>query len=174
MAVFGIDLGVRSVHIARLSRAGALRLYSHICLAPKKVADQSPEERARELHELYVAIAGPILPIDEIYIEEPPLAGGKNPRTFLKLAQVSGVAAAAAHNGGASAVFVPVDTWKKDVIGRGGVSKDHVSEWLRGTYPGYWAQCNRDQNLIDATCIALSRTPAPRSLDQPRIRMAAS
>lgn len=174
MTIWGVDLGVRSFHAAGLSPLGHLELFSYLCVTPKKVREQGSLERSGELSSLGTSLTALMAPGDEVYIEEPPAAGAKNLRTFLKLAQVSGVLAFAARNGGASAAFVPVDTWKKDVIGRGGVSKDGVAEWLQLTYPRYRTQCGTDQNFIDATCIALSRAPGTWSLDYPHSGMAAS
>lgn len=176
MTVWGVDLGVRSLHVAGLSANGHLELFSHVCVKPKKVSEQGVYERAIELTSLGTSLQALVAPGDAVFIEEPPAAGAKNLRTFLKLGQVAGAAAVGAANAAAVA-FVPVDTWKKDVIGRGGTSKDDVARWLQCAYPGYATQCGTDQNLIDATCLAvygrIIRATAAGNLDQPQPGLAA-
>lgn len=173
--VLGLDLGVRSLHAALIRTDGSLFVETFACLRPKAVAAQGPYERARELHELadYTWVwAKGFSTRDLVVIEEPPLAGTRNVRTLLKLAQVS--AAAAVGAGHCPRTFVPVDTWKKAVIGRGGVSKEYVANWLKLHYPTYYRQCAGDQNLIDATCLALyGRATAPGGLDYQQPALAA-
>lgn len=155
MTYWGFDLGVRSFHAAGLEADGSLITYTHQRMVKGKVADQSPAERSMELFALAHA-AQPLTMIGDLAaVEEPPLAGNKNPRTFLKLAQASAAVAVGAYQGGAEVFFVPVDSWKKGTVGRGGADKELVAGWLKRVYPGYFKQCDGDQNFIDATCLAL-------------------
>ncbi len=50
---------------------------------------------------------------------------------------------------------VNVMAWKKDIVGKGNASKDEVAAWLEVHHPDYYEQCHGDQNLVDATCVAL-------------------
>lgn len=167
MAAIGVDLGVRSFAAAILAPDGHLQLFTYQALLTSKVADQVPTARADELSGLALALSSLVQPHDIMHIEEPPLAGLRNVRIFLKLAQASAACAVGAAHKGALVSFVPVDTWKKETVGRGGASKDFVASWLEHTYPVYFEQCKHDQNLIDATCIAI-RAAGTRGLGEPR------
>lgn len=170
--VWGVDLGVRGFHAAGLSSRGRLELFSHLGVVRGKVREQDATQRGAELVSLSTSMAGLIAPGDYVFIEEPPLAGARNLRVFLKLAQAS--AAVAAGAGEADAIhFVPVDTWKKGVVGRGGTSKELVAAWLERTYPRYAAQCAGNHNFVDAVALALYGRDCLRgdrsgSLGQPR------
>ena len=137
--IWGVDLGVRSAYAAGL--AGDQLYLECLVLKPKK---HSRSQELRLLHEWATQFLGA-----RVFIEEPPLAGARNIRTFLGLAQASGVLLAA--TGGQ---LVPVDTWKLGAVGRGGVSKDLVSEWLLRSHPAHHGACGGNQNLVDATAIA--------------------
>lgn len=154
MTIWGVDLGVRSFHAAGL-HGQDLTLSECVLATPKKVSAQGPWERGQELAELARFFRSMLQPWDHVFIEEPPAAGSRNLRTFLKLGQTSGALATAAGMLGASVTFVPVDTWKMTVCGKGGVPKDVVRSVLTERAPGYSAQCQEDQNKVDATCIAL-------------------
>jgi Holliday junction resolvasome RuvABC endonuclease subunit len=142
MTTWGVDLGVRSLYVARIEGA-EIDLYSHNTLKIHK------QERYVELSILREWLGGLGLS-GSWFAEEPPLAGSRNLQTFLHLSQVSGVVACSV-----PATLVPVSSWKKGTIGNGSASKERVSGWLRTTHPAFFAACEEDQNLIDATCIAL-------------------
>jgi Holliday junction resolvasome RuvABC endonuclease subunit len=141
MAKWGVDLGVRSIYAARLG--STFDLFS-VQLPIHK------HTRSEELTLLHAWILSTIDPDDVVFVEEPPLAGSRNPRTFLHLAQTSGVVASAC-----KAQLVPVSSWKKGTVGNGSASKDLVSAWLRRVHPDLSEACSGDQNYVDATCIAL-------------------
>jgi len=152
--IWGIDLGVRSFYAAGLEH-GELTLISRVILAPKSVRAQSAADRASELTDLYQALHDIITLGDTVVVEEPPMAGARNVRTFLKLGQVCGVVIAAASAKGADVHLVPVDTWKKEIVGKGGAPKEIVASALSVLSSRYSAQCEGNQNSVDATCIAL-------------------
>lgn len=106
MSTWGIDLGIRSLYVARLDGA-VLTLHSRALKIHR-----SP--RPVELAELLAWLRDTLEP-GLVAIEEPPLAGSRNVRTFLGLAQTSGVAAAAA---GPGAILVEVSSWKKGTVDR--------------------------------------------------------
>lgn len=138
MAIWGVDLGVRSAYAACTGRVTSIEL------KPKK------HSRSEELRLLHVWAQETFGPEDVVYVEEPPLAGRRNLRVFLHLAQTSGVIASACR-----ATLVPVASWKKGTVGNGAASKDLVAEWLRTKHPSLHSACAGDQNLVDATCISL-------------------
>jgi hypothetical protein len=88
-------------------------------------------------------------PGDFIFVEEPPKV--RNMRVFGQLSMSAGAILSATETG----YLVPVDSWKAAVIGRGGVGKPDVAEWLRVHHPKFSEECEGDQNLVDAACIAL-------------------
>lgn len=114
------------------------------------------QPRWRELQVLHDWITG-LISEGTVWIEEPPLAGSRNLRTFLHLSQVSAVAGLAGR-----CEYVPVGSWKKQVVGNGAASKDLVARWLARHRPGWHAQCRGDQNLVDATCLAIYGNMAER------------
>lgn len=138
MATWGVDIGVRSAY--------AVSGDSHavIQLKPRK------HSRSEELRLLHSWAMETFAVGDIAYIEEPPLAGRRNLRVFLQLAQASGAVGSAC-----DAEFVPVSSWKKGTVGNGAANKDQVADWLRHAHPRRHARCGGDQNLIDATCIWL-------------------
>jgi hypothetical protein len=142
MTTWGVDLGVRSLYVARLDD-GDLSLHSHNSL---KIHQQP---RYVELSMLR-AWLGTFSPTGSWFCEEPPLAGSRNLQTFLHLSQTSGVVACSV-----PAVLVPVSSWKLVTIGNGNASKELIAGWLAARHPAYFEACAGDQNLIDATCIAL-------------------
>jgi Holliday junction resolvasome RuvABC endonuclease subunit len=141
-SVWGIDLGVRSLYVAHIT-GKSIELFSHHSLR----IHQQP--RYVELSMLR-AWLGQFSPTGSWYCEEPPLAGARNLQTFLHLSQTSGVVACSV-----PACLVPVSSWKLGTVGHGNASKDDVARWLRATHPTLFEACAGDQNLIDATCIAL-------------------
>ena len=145
MTVWGIDLGVRSLYVARIED-DHLDLYSHNSLTIHK------QTRSAELRTLLQWLQPLWLMGGEgsVFCEEPPLAGARNLQTFLHLSQTSGVVACAIPT-----TLVQVSSWKHGTVGNGSASKDLVSRWLLRRHPAFAEACAGDQNLVDATCIAL-------------------
>ncbi len=136
MRVLGIDIGVRSIHVA----------------APKSAISLSVERthRGDEIRNLmlqYEAYFGGNKKT-VVFCEEPLVAGRRNLRTALQMAQVVG-AVMLAH----PTYLVPVSTWKKEVVGKGNASKEEVHEFLKDK-PGYY-YTEGSQDLVDATCIRM-------------------
>jgi Holliday junction resolvasome RuvABC endonuclease subunit len=140
--IWGIDLGVRSAFLACLD--GDELVYVEKIEIPSKVV------RSIELDHLVAQAREFIAPEDDVFLEAPPMAGPRNIGTFGELHQTLGALLSCV--GGRT---VNVMSWKKDVVGKGNATKDEVTEWLRVHHPGYHAQCRGNQNLVDATCIAL-------------------
>jgi len=146
-AVWGIDLGVRSWYAARVDlETGKHAAYSCV-IKPKKT-----EERAKILSTLSIELATLLDGADPIYIEEPVVAGARNLRTSLMLAQTAGALMSRISG---PVTLVPVSSWKKEVCGKGNMNKEEVSAWLKVHEPTFHDNCLDDQNKIDATCIAL-------------------
>jgi Holliday junction resolvasome RuvABC endonuclease subunit len=143
--IWGIDLGARSWHAARIDD-GHHTVYS--CqIKPKKI-----EERAKILRTLSVELATLLDGSDPVYIEEPVVAGARNLRTSLMLAHTAG---ALMSRIAGPVTLVPVSSWKKEVCGHGGLSKQDIWNWLKINEPMFFDNCLEDQNKIDATCISM-------------------
>lgn len=87
-----------------------------------------------------------------VFIEAPVLAGMRNVQTTIRLALVTGALGQAL---GGDATMVPVSSWKKEVVGHGHATKADVAQWLTINCPEMADLCEADQDLIDATCVAL-------------------
>lgn len=89
-----------------------------------------------------------------VFIEEPVVAGARNLRSSLLIAQVCGAVLVAA---GMERVvrLTPVSSWKKETVGNGNAGKQDVRDWLDAAHPQVAAVCGHDQDLYDATCVAL-------------------
>ena len=143
--VWGIDLAARSWHAARIEN-GQHTVYSCV-IKPKKT-----EERAKILRTLSVELATLLDGADPVYIEEPVVAGVRNLRSSLMLAQTAGALMSRISG---PVALVPVSSWKKEVCGHGGLGKPEVAAWLKVNQPMFFDNCLDDQNKIDATCIAM-------------------
>lgn len=120
--------------------------------------------RAQELHACSSQLAEAIYLADEVYIEEPFI--GRGVRASMTLVQMLGAVlkTAALVKPTLNPVVVPVDTWKQEVCGKGGLSKEQVSEWLKEHHSEWFEQClyerpkaglTINQDRVDAICIGL-------------------
>jgi len=135
MRVLGVDIGVRSLHVSSPQSA--------ISITVDKTMRSNELQSLMLQYEAYFSDNKTI-----VFCEEPLVAGKRNLRTALQMAQVAG-AIMLAH----PTYLVPVSTWKKEVVGKGNASKDEVHEFLKDK-PGY-SYAEGSQDLIDATCIRM-------------------
>lgn len=105
-------------------------------------------DRSEELRKLRERLCDVIDEDDTVYVEEPVLAGARNIRSTLLVAETVGMILSVCN-----AKLVEVSTWKKSTVGKGNASKDDVRVWLERAYPQYATACGGDQDLIDATGI---------------------
>jgi Holliday junction resolvasome RuvABC endonuclease subunit len=143
-AVWGVDYGVRAFYAARIEPDRDKHEAFSVVL-PKGMT------RSQELAELSTQFAQ-LVDGEAVFIEEPVVAGVRNLRTSLQLAQTAGALMSRTTG---MADFVPVSSWKIGTVGRGNADKTSVSEWLSMSNPAYFELCGGDQNRVDATCIAL-------------------
>ena len=108
-------------------------------------------DRQEELAFLAEWVSSRLIMCDYIVIEEPLI--GRGVRASLQIALTAGAVMSAVHPIKSS--FVPVKTWKKEVIGNGNADKEAVRMWLHNADGGYALVCGDDQDRIDASCIAL-------------------
>ena len=86
-----------------------------------------------------------------IYCEEPVVAGARNLRSTILIAETVGMILSL----DADVRVVPVSSWKKGTVGNGNAAKSDVADWLRREYPEYAELCGDDQDLIDSAAIYL-------------------
>jgi Holliday junction resolvasome RuvABC endonuclease subunit len=91
-------------------------------------------------------------PDTAVYLEEPVI--GRNARSTIVQAQVGGAVMAAACRAN---VFyfelVNNSHWKKGVVGKGNAGKPEIAAWLEEKWPNAYNLAQKDQDLIDASCI---------------------
>jgi Holliday junction resolvasome RuvABC endonuclease subunit len=134
--IWGVDLGMRSLYIYGTEDI-------QIVSVPKG-------DRYLEIYSMAKWVSQIFDKDDTVFYEEPVLAGPKNIRTIIGLAQSS----AALLSGSAAHCYeVPVGTWKKEVVGKGNAKKEEVAAWLEENDHPTFVRCGEDQNLIDAACI---------------------
>lgn len=93
---------------------------------------------------------GPVV----FYMEEPVV--GRNIKSTVVQAQAGGAVMYSLYDNFAEPIFqVNNKTWKKDIVGNGNASKDMVGLWLLQNHKPLYDLTGGDQDLIDATCIAL-------------------
>lgn len=146
MIIAGVDLGGRKI---------AISMYQNQTFWCVKTISVPKTDRATELWELAAWAEMILKPADLVVIEEPLI--GRGVRSSLQLAQTAGAVLSrlgetATHT---RTAFVEVSTWKKEIVGRGNVTKEEVRNWLEREHPAYATQCGADQDRIDATCIGL-------------------
>jgi Holliday junction resolvasome RuvABC endonuclease subunit len=153
--LIGIDLNSHSVALCLLPFNADERgqRASHLKFSVKVTPRVPPREHI--LGELYRYVAGHVFPQDVVYVEAPILAGVRNIQSTIKVAAAYGAVLAAVNSTHARVVEVPVALWKVATQGKGNASKDDVAEWLHATHPDHHTECGGDQDLVDATCIAL-------------------
>jgi Holliday junction resolvasome RuvABC endonuclease subunit len=87
-----------------------------------------------------------------VYMEEPVV--GRNVRSTIVQAQVGGAVMAAADRAGLPYFeLVNNSHWKKEVLGKGNAKKEEISELLEKIWPEAYNLAQKDQDLIDASCI---------------------
>lgn len=147
MTVVGVDLGGRKAAVAVLS---GQELQTHtIEVDPAFPRHQQLAQVGAFVADLCGDSYQPVVYVEEALI-------GRGVRSSLMIAQCQGAVYGALALAAVTSVYaVPVDAWKKGVCGKGGISKEQVSEWLDKVHPCYSAHCDGDQDRIDAACIAI-------------------
>jgi Holliday junction resolvasome RuvABC endonuclease subunit len=155
--VIGIDVGARRIAWSVFA-GNQLERVQHFELKPSG-------NRAEELHTCSSVIRDAVVihDPDAVFIEEPYI--GRGTRASLQLAQMAGAVLAAI---GASTtlnpVLVPVDTWKKQVLGKGGINKEGICAWLEANHGDWLDRCRYvsptglhkiNQDRVDAICVGL-------------------
>lgn len=152
MRVMGVDLSSRSLACYWFGNDqgpdGAVKLK-----IPDKVKDRQ-QIASGLFHEAWDRFH--MGPATVVYIEEPVVAGARNIRSSLLIAQICGVMMGVCASVGIKEVYlVPVSSWKKEVVGNGAADKQRVHAWIDQNHPEIAALCGGDQDLYDAACVAI-------------------
>jgi Holliday junction resolvasome RuvABC endonuclease subunit len=140
MRIGGVDCGGSKIAIATLQQG---QLSTHVLVSKEK-------DRHGALRDVGAFAALYLNYCDVVYVEKPLV--GRGVAASLQIAQIAG---AVLSHLSVPTYFVPVGTWKKAVTGNGNAPKGLVGNTLRELHPGYSQLCGGDQDLVDATCIAL-------------------
>lgn len=156
MTCVGIDVDSRSIAIARVDLTSAAATHPMRIKTPTKII-----ERAAILRYLREELAGngDWFADAAVCVESPIVAGVRNLQSTIKVAGVYGITLSVV-GAWAPVAEVAVSSWKKTTVGNGNANKAAVSKWLQATHPLLYSACfttsgKLDQNLVDATCIAL-------------------
>lgn len=86
---------------------------------------------------------------------EAPIVGRGGVKTTMVQCFTSGAVQGVLHEEGISTQVANVSSWKKRVVGKGNATKEEVAEFLRLRWPSLYGHSKGNQDLIDASCIAL-------------------
>lgn len=92
--------------------------------------------------------------LDSAYIEAP-IVGRGGVRTTMVQCFTSGAVQGILHEAGISTQIANVSSWKKRVVGKGNATKEEVAKYLRLRWASLYDMANGNQDLIDASCIAI-------------------
>jgi len=151
IAVVGVDLGLRKAHFFGIHDHGGVDLFD-VTISSRTIRILRSIE-LKEIHsrvkEYYSGVTCPF------FVEEPVVAGARNMRVSLGIAQTSGAVISAIRG---SSYLIPVSSWKKETIGKGNATKEDVKAWLFDNKKPYSVACERTnspQDYSDAACIAV-------------------
>lgn len=139
--IVGVDCGLRKITL--FSEAGGVHL--------ELTRGFARENELRMLRTDFIATlmkwtGGFEAQIERIYMEDAIVAGARNLRTSLGIAQTVGAVLSI----GYPTTLVPVATWKKAVVGSGNAKKEDVAAWFKAQYP---ADTHDNQDIADAAAI---------------------
>lgn len=155
MNVIGVDPSSKSMAMAGMDEGVP---WAHKIKRPRGLSDDWPgtlmwffEQLTDHSEWPWRYYPGPLA----VFVEQP-LLGRGGVRSTIKVSQAAAIPLLAAVACGVDGVYeVNVQSWKKQVVGKGNASKDDVKAWLRVNHPERYAFTGGDQDLIDATCIYL-------------------
>lgn len=152
MAVVGIDCGIRSFTVTAVRGPS----YEEDLLLTKTYDTPRSTRRSHELQAISAYVDGLYKELgvgpDALFVVESPIvAGARNLRTSLLLAQVTGIVQSRLSN----VIEVAVAQWKKEVVGKGNAKKEEVALWVEENHPEAFLHLKGSQDALDAFCIAL-------------------
>ena len=160
MIVYGIDPASRSLGVIG---CGGRKPWSLKAATAKGSRDLELRDLRDQLSQMF-----DVLPPGVVFVEEPVLAGARNIRSTILIAETVGMLLTLP----CRVYLVEISTWKKLTVGKGNASKEDVSSWLSSEHPDYAAICEGDQDLIDAGAINVYGREIMGSLGQFRLQRA--
>lgn len=156
--IFGVDIGTRRIAVACIKPV----VFDVLHLPPLKRGQR--EDISHALHCLGWWIQQNIPPTALILVEKPIAMHGakQNIGTVMRMSMTVG-AILTAHAG--PAYLVDNAVWKVHTVGNARASKPDIAGWLAAHHPTFAEACGKDQDLCDATCIALA-APTLVALEQ--------
>lgn len=147
MTVIGVDIGYRKIAVAVPSE----KFVSHISMKNRPGVTRTQE--VAELVDFLNLI--PYIDGADVFLEAPVVAGARNIQSTIKVSQTSGIIWGAIAGRAREIQEVAVSSWKLGTLGRGNATKDEVAQWVDDNHKTMARLCSRNQDLYDATCIAL-------------------
>lgn len=123
----------------RLGKSGGVACWGAWNTTERFVADLPWPLEGRELHAFV----------------EAPLVGRGGVRSTMVQCFTSGAIQGALSGLGFTTQVANVSSWKKHVVGKGNAKKEEVAKYLRLRHPALHAASGGNQDIIDASCIAL-------------------
>jgi Holliday junction resolvasome RuvABC endonuclease subunit len=145
MSVVGVDLGISKVALVFTDGTDILaETYAS--------SSSSRADCLRELGQFANSLALFTQP-SSIWIEDTLI--GNNRKYSIQLAETKGAVMAALAIRHIPIELVNVATWKREIVGKGNADKTAVRNHIHDSYPAYAPHCGDDQDLFDASCVAL-------------------
>jgi Holliday junction resolvasome RuvABC endonuclease subunit len=140
--IFGIDVAMRRIAIAEITQP-RVEVYEL----------KKPIDRGQELRDMgfWLSELVPWMRGGPVYLEAAVVAGARNIQSTIKVAQTIGAVMTVVPG----VQQVAISSWKLSTVGNGNASKQQVRDWLDLTHPDLALLCDGNQDLYDATCIAL-------------------
>lgn len=123
----------------RLGKSGGIACWGAWNTTERFVEDLPWDMDGRELHAFV----------------ESPIVGRGGVRTTMVQCFTSGAVQGALSGLGFVTQTANVSSWKKHVVGKGNAKKEEVAKYLRLRHPALHAASGGNQDIIDASCIAL-------------------
>jgi len=147
--IWGIDPASKKIAMFTGDKSGRCIIQAELAVVPKTNRNDELLALRRQME----FVMGPSTD-QVIYCEEPVVAGARNLRSTILIAETVGMILAL----NARVHLVPVSSWKKGTVGKGNATKDQVTEWLREEHPEYAGYCRdtkwrENQDLRDAAAI---------------------
>ena len=151
--VMGVDYGSRRIALSMPWRQpnGTTHIKSMVKKFPK--CDDPLRDNTLEMVCFDIAWALWEWTPDLIAVEYPIQGRSLNVQTTIRMSMMAGAIMSVSDT---PKVLITPSEWKKITVGRGNATKSEVSEWLSQQLTAAWRDTNGDQDLVDATCIALA------------------
>lgn len=150
--VIGVDPASTKLAMVALSSTGEfVSMYN-----PKlgKSGGQSCSNAMKATRDFVLAVSAQIGRPDSAFVEAP-IVGRGGVRTTMVQCFTSGAIQGVLHDEGIPTQIANVSSWKKRVVGKGNATKEEVAKHLRLRWPDLFGSAKGNQDLIDASCIAI-------------------